>query len=172
VKVHPENAETIATLIEATFKKVYPTAAFNYAWFDKELKESRSHSDDFSIVAFLSLMAITIACIGLLGIATYTSKMRQKEVGIRKIMGAEVKAIVFLLSKDFMKLLLIAGLVALPIAYILGSAFLQEFAYRISVDWKILGGSAIFIMLLGLLTISSQTLKVATDNPVKSLRNE
>jgi len=98
--------------------------------------------------------------------------VREKEVSIRKVMGANVRTVVVLLSKDLILLLLIAGVIAMPIGYLLSSSFLMEFAHRISVDWKILSVSLVMVVVLGLSTVISQTLKVAIANPVNSLRNE
>ncbi|MDQ3683005.1 MAG: ABC transporter permease, partial [Bacteroidota bacterium] len=135
INILPQNGSAIIAAAQPIFKKLFPETPFIYSWLDKELKnvgansDMGAKSDEFSIVVFLAVMAITIACIGLLGIATYTARIRQKEVGIRKIMGASVKAIVMLLSKDFIKLLLIASAIALPAGYIVSSNFLYEFAY-------------------------------------------
>jgi len=178
INILPQNGSAIVAAAQPMFKRLYPESTFIYSWLDKELKSIAANSDmgaksdEFAIVVFLAVMAITIACIGLLGIATYTARIRQKEVGIRKIMGASVKAIVMLLSKDFIKLLLIASAIALPVGYILSSSFLHEFAYRIDVGWEILVLGVLLILMLGLFTICSQTLKAAMANPVKNLRTE
>ncbi len=172
IKVTEQNRAAVIKAIQSTWKKLYNNEPFNYKWFDDELRQARDKHEDFSLIAFLAVMAITISCMGLLGIVTYSSEIRQKEVSIRKVMGAEVKSILYLISKDFVLLLVFACLFTLPLGYIIGNTFLNEFANRIAVGWEILAGSTFIIMLIGLLTILPQTLKAALANPVKSLRSE
>jgi putative ABC transport system permease protein len=172
IKIAPQHSKAVTEQLELIWKKLYPAESFRYTFFDQELKEARSYSGDFSIVAFLAVMTIAIASMGLLGIVTYASEIRRKEVGIRKVMGAPVKNIVFLLSKDFMLLIFLAGIITLPIGYFTGNVFLNGFASRITLDWKILLMGLAFIVLIGLLTICSQTIRIALTNPVKSLRTE
>jgi putative ABC transport system permease protein len=171
-QVTPESEETVASLIEQSFKEINQSNTISVKSLDKILGDARDTPQEFSVIVFLTLMAITIACIGLLGITTYTARVRQKEVSIRKILGANVNSIVYMLSKDFVWLLLIASAISLPLGYLLSGAFLEEFANRINLGWEMLAGSAFIILLIGLVTISSQTLRVATANPVDSLRND
>lgn len=117
-------------------------------------------------------MAIFIACLGLLGVVMYAIETRIKEIGIRKVIGASVSSLTLLLSRDFFKLLLIAGAVALPIGYWIGNMFLQEYIYRINIGFGLLSLGFAITLLLGLTIISSQTIKAARANPVDSLRNE
>lgn len=172
IKVSGQSRAVVLKAIQATWKKLYNTEPFNYKWFDDELRQARDKQDDFSLIVFLAIMAITISCMGLLGIVVYSSKIRQKEVSIRKVMGAEVKSILYLISKDFVLLLVFTCLFTLPLGYIISNTFLNEFANRISAGWEILAEATVIIMLIGLLIIIPQTLKAALANPVKSLRSE
>jgi putative ABC transport system permease protein len=117
-------------------------------------------------------MTILVACLGLFGLATYAGEQRTKEIGIRKVLGASVSGIVAMLSKDFLKLVMIASVIALPIAGWLMHNWLKDFAYRISVSWWILAAAAIMAIVIAIATISFQAIRAALTNPVKSLRTE
>ena len=122
-------------------------------------------------VSFTSL-AIVIACLGLFGLAAYAAEQRTKEIGIRKVLGANVSNIVGMLSKDFIVLVLIAILVAVPIAWYFMHQWLQGFAYHQSVQWWIIAAAGFGAILIAFVTISFQSVKAALTNPVKSLRSE
>ena len=109
---------------------------------------------------------------GLFGLATYATQQRVKEIGVRKILGASVTTIATLLSKDFIKLVFVSIILASPIAYFLMSKWLQEFAYRINIDWWIFIGAGIIALLIALVTVSFQAIRAGIANPVKSLRTE
>ena len=146
---------------------------FEYHFLDKQwqlfYREDKLRQSIFMIVA---LLTIIIACLGLFGLATYSAEQRIKEIGIRKVLGASVVSIVSMLSKDFLKLVLMAALLAFPIAWWAMNNWLQDFAYHINISWWIFvlaGGVAVSIAVL---TISFQAIKAAIRNPVKSLRSE
>ena len=113
-----------------------------------------------------------IACLGLFGLATYMAEQRTKEIGIRKVLGASVSTIVQMLSKDFIKLVLIACVFAIPLAWWVMNEWLQDFAFRINIAWWIFVAAALAALLIALLTVSFQAIKAALANPVKSLRTE
>ncbi len=117
-------------------------------------------------------MAIALACLGLMGLSSYTAKQRQKEIGIRKVLGAGVRQMMGLLSVEYVKLVLIAILLASPIAWIMMNQWLQDFAYHIPIHWWIFGVSGLAVILIALFTVSLQVFKAAIANPVKSLRSE
>ena len=123
-------------------------------------------------MALLLGISFSIACLGLLGMVTYNTQTRIKEVGIRKVMGAEVAQIIWLLSSDFVRLLTIAAAIALPLGYMAGYAFLISFAYHVSIGFETLGLCSGVLLLLGGLIISTRTYKAATANPVEALGNE
>jgi putative ABC transport system permease protein len=124
------------------------------------------------MLGFLAIITITLACMGLLGMVVYNTETRKKEIGIRKVMGASVAAIMTLLSRNFMRLVIIAGLIALPISYGLSYFFLNIFANRINIGFGILTVSFLGMLLLSLITIGSQIYKVAIANPVDALKSE
>ena len=119
-----------------------------------------------------AVLAIFIACLGLFGLATYMAEQRTKEIGVRKVLGASVSNIVSMLSKDFAKLVLIAAIVAFPIAWFAMNRWLQDFAYRINIGWWIFIAAAVITLLIALCTVIFQAVKAAVANPVQSLRTE
>ena len=124
------------------------------------------------IALSFSFLTILIACLGLFGLATFVAEQRTKEIGIRKVLGASVKGIVQLLSKDFIKLVLIAFVIATPVAWYAMNKWLQDFAYRINISWWMFAVAGLLVIFITLLTISFQSIKAAIANPVKSLRTE
>jgi putative ABC transport system permease protein len=118
----------------------------------------------------ICVMVLSIACLGLLGMVTFSSEIRTREVGVRKTLGASVNQLLILLSKDFFKLLIIAGCIAIPAGYLLSVLFLNNFAYHVSIGVSTLLFSFLGMLLLGAVTIGWQTIKVAMTNPVESLR--
>jgi putative ABC transport system permease protein len=146
---------------------------FEYHFLDQQW--SLFYQDDhireiiFMIVAVLTIL---IACLGLLGLATYAAEQRIKEIGIRKVLGASVTGIVAMLSKDFLKLVLIAALIAIPVAGWAMHSWLQGYAYRIDISWWIFFAATLLALLIAFCTISFQAIKAAIANPVQSLRSE
>ena len=121
---------------------------------------------------WVALATIFIACLGLFGLATYAAQQRIKEIGVRKVLGASVTGLVSLLSKDFLKLVLIADCIAFPIAWWAGNRWLQEYAYHIDIKWWFFIAAGLFAMLIALLTVSYQAIRAARTNPVTNLRME
>ena len=121
---------------------------------------------------FFSLLTIFVACLGLFGLATYTAEQRTKEIGIRKVLGASVTQVTQMISKDFLKLVLIASVIAFPVAWWAMNKWLQNFAYRINMSWWVFAVAGLSALLIALLTVSFQAIKAAIANPVKSLRTE
>jgi putative ABC transport system permease protein len=124
------------------------------------------------IFLIMAVLAIIIACLGLFGLATYAAEQRIKEIGIRKVLGASVRGIIAMLSKDFLKLVVIASIIAFPIAWFAMNKWLQDFAYRINISWWVFVIASVVAILIALLTISYQAIRAAIANPVKSLRTE
>jgi putative ABC transport system permease protein len=159
--------------IEKAYKQIYPEEDFTYTFFDEtiaKMYESELHTA--RLLKWASGLAIFISCLGLLGLVIYTTNTRTKEIGIRKILGASVAAIVSILSKDFMQLVLLAFVIAAPIAGWATYKWLQDFAYRTTMSWWIFALSGLSMMVLAVITLSIQTIKAAVANPVKSLRTE
>jgi putative ABC transport system permease protein len=146
---------------------------FEYRFLDESLNNMYKDEQRIgSIVRYASILSIFIACMGLFGLATLVVARRTKEIGIRKVLGADVKGLVGLLSKDFIVLVAIAALIAFPVAWWALNKWLQDFAYRISIEWWVFIVAAATALLIALLTVSVQAIKAAVANPVKSLRTE
>ena len=132
----------------------------------------RAEHKTSQIFTTFSIISIFIACLGLLGLASFTAERRTKEIGIRKVMGASTTGIIFLLSKEFIKWVLIANIIAWPIAFYIMTNWLEDFAYRINFPYWILFASALIAMFIAIITVISQALKAANSNPVNSLKYE
>jgi len=173
VKTKPNKTpEAIATLTQF-YKKYEASTAMQYEFVDQGLaNQYRSEQKTGQIVLYFSVLAIIVSGLGLFGLSIYTIGQRIKEIGIRKVLGASVSSIVTLLSKDFLKLILIAILIASPVAWYAMHWWLQDFAYKINVGWWIFLVSGGLVIILALLTVSFQSIRAALMNPVKSLRSE
>ncbi len=173
VKVNPNNINDKLKEIENVWHKYAGNQAFEYVFFDEQFaKAYAAEKRTGIIVTVFSILAILIACLGLLGLAAFTTEQRTKEVGIRKILGASVPGIVILLLKDFAKWVLISNIIAWPIAYFALNKWLEDFAYRIDLTiWAFVAASMIAIF-IAIFTVSYQSIRAATANPVKSLRYE
>lgn len=172
LKVAKGAEQSIIPRLEKTWKKLYPHQPFEAEWFDKELYQRHLHKDDLMFMGLLTGMSLSIACLGLLGMVIYTTQNRLKEVGIRRVMGAKVWQVILTISKGFIGLLLLSVCIGLPLGYLAGLQFLQQYTYRIPVSFSILAGSAAALLGLGALTIAWQTYRAALTNPAKSLRTE
>ncbi|MEL7006039.1 MAG: FtsX-like permease family protein, partial [Bacteroidota bacterium] len=172
LKLKPENLPETISLIEKTVNE-YSSYPFEYQFMDAEF--DRMYKSDIKlgkIFGFFTVLSIIVASLGLFGLAAFTAKQRTKEIGIRKVLGASVKAIVALIAKDFVKMVVIGFLLALPLAWYINDLWLQDYAYRIELQWWIFGVAGIIAIVLSIFTISSQSLKASMANPVDSLRNE
>ncbi|MFN8353099.1 MAG: ABC transporter permease [Spirosomataceae bacterium] len=159
--------------LETAFKKVVPNAAFEYVFLDQHLNNLYQAERRISkVVTLFAGLAILVACLGLFGLATFSAEVRTKEIGIRKVMGASVLSIINLLSKDFLKLIVLAILIASPVAYYFLSSWLQNFAYHIHIEWWIFLLAGLSVIAIALLTVSYQSVRAALMNPVKSLKTE
>ncbi|TMI80779.1 MAG: FtsX-like permease family protein [Bacteroidetes bacterium] len=164
--------KTIAAIGNA-WKEVYPEEDFSYEFFDESIaKFYKKEQDTANFLNWSTGLAIFISCLGLLGLVIYTTTQRTKEIGVRKVLGASVPQIVSLLSKDFIQLVLVAFVIAAPVAWWAMHKWLEDFAYRTKISWWIFGLSGIAMVLVALLTLSIQTIRSATASPVKSLRTE
>ena len=125
-----------------------------------------------TILGIFAGLTIFVACLGLFGLVTFTAEQRTKEIGVRKVLGATITGIVSLLSKDFLKLVFIAFIIASPVAWFIMNKWLQDFAYRINISWWMFAVAGFIVIIIALLTVSSQAIKAAIANPVESLRTE
>jgi putative ABC transport system permease protein len=173
IKVAGNNMTAAVAHIESVWKKFVPNTPFEYTFLDDNFDRLyRSENRQGSIFTLFSCIAIFIACLGLFGLSAFAISQRIKEIGIRKVIGASVTSIVTLLSKDFLKLVAIASLIAFPLAWYAMNSWLQDFAYRSNIPWWIFAAAGIIAVVIALVTISFQAIKAATANPVKSLRSE
>ena len=173
VKIEANNtAQTLAS-IESAWQSILPADPFEYHFLD-ELFNNQYESEEQFEDLFLSfaLLAIFISCLGLLGLAAYSTIQRKREIGIRKIVGASISSIVNLLSKEFIKLVAIAFIISAPIAWYLMHGWLEDFAYKIDIKWWMFVVAGLGSMVIALVTVSFQAIKAATSNPVESLRTE
>lgn len=158
---------------EAIFKKYNPEYPFNYKFVDQEYAvKFDDEKRTGQMVSLFTLLTIFISCLGLFGLASYMAENRIKEIGIRKVLGASVQSITTLLSKDFLKLVLISIVFAVPFSWYFMSKWLEDFAYRITISWWTFAIAGVLAMAIALITVSYQAVKAALSNPVKSLRTE
>jgi len=174
IRLKPQiNVEKAIPKIETVIKSNNPGYPFNYIFTDEEFdKQFKSETLIGKLSRVFSLLAIIISCLGLFGLATYTAERRTKEIGIRKVLGASVAGITGLLSKDFLRLVLISALIAFPLSWWFMHKWLQNYAYRISINWWVFIVAGVLALLIALITISFQSIRAAVANPVKSLRTE
>lgn len=150
-----------------------PGQPFSYSFMDDDFNNIYRAEQRISRISItFSLLAIFIACLGLFGLVTYATEQRTKEIGIRKVLGASIQNLVRMLSKDFLKLVLISALIAFPVAWWAMNRWLEDFAYRISISWWIFIAAGLIATAIALVTVSLQAIKAALSNPVKSLRTE
>lgn len=159
--------------LEQTWKRFFPETPYDFTFLDENFDRLyKAENRQGTLFTTFSCLAIFIACLGLFGLSAFTINQRVKEIGIRKVLGASVGTIVQLISKDFLKLVVIAAVIAFPIAWYAMKTWLQDFAYRVDINWWIFIAAAIIAVLIALVTISFQAIKAAIANPVKSLRTE
>jgi putative ABC transport system permease protein len=173
IKVAGNNIPDALASVEKTWKKYLPEIPYQYNFLDERfatLYESEQRQG--TIFTVFACIAIFIACLGLFGLSAFSITQRIKEIGVRKVLGANVSSIVTLLSKDFLKLVMIASVIAFPIAWYAMTHWLRDFAYRINIHWWVFILSAILALIVALATVSFQAIKAAIANPVKSLRTE
>ncbi|SEI53647.1 putative ABC transport system permease protein [Dyadobacter sp. SG02] len=173
VKTNGRDAAQVIAGVEKLWKQYNADAPFAYTFLDQTYNHLYKSEQRLGVLFnFFSIVAILISCLGLFGLATYTARVKTKEVGIRKVMGATVAGIVQLLVKDFIGSVLIAILIATPLAWYGLNKWLQGYAYRIDAEWWMFALAGLIAVLIALVTVSSQSIKTALTNPVKSLRSE
>ena len=161
--------------VEAEYNKIYTSGdePFDPKFYDQTIAQFYEKERKMSqLLNTATGIAILISCLGLFGLVAFSTAQRTKEIGIRKVLGASVQQIVGLLSKDFLKLVILSILIASPIAYYFMDKWLQDFAYRIDISWWIFALAGIVAIVIALLTVSYQAIRAALANPVKSLRTE
>ena len=173
IRLNTNEVQSHITTLENLYKKTFQGNTFEYFFADENYnKQYKSEIQYGTIFTVASSLAIFIACLGLFGLAMFSVEQKTKEIGIRKILGASVTNITTLLSKDFLKLVGIAFIIAVPLAWLGMNKWLQDFAYRIEISWWLFALAGLLAMSIALLTIGYQAVKIALANPVKSLRTE
>ena len=176
VKTSNDNHETINQVIEkseAAWNNFYPDEPFNYSFLDNRIESFYSSEKNNSLFLFwASLCTIFLSCMGILGLAIFSTNQKIKEIGIRKVNGAKVSEILMLLNKDFVKWVVIAFIIATPIAWYAMNQWLENFAYKTELSWWVFALAGLLALGVALLTVSWQSWKAATSNPVEALRYE
>jgi putative ABC transport system permease protein len=178
VALQPQNAKgttwkTAISKVTNAYKQLYPEDDFEYTFLDESIAKFYTAEQNISkLLIWATGLAIFISCLGLLGLAIYITNQRTKEIGIRKVVGATVAQIITLLSKDFLKLIIVAFIIAVPVAWYGANAWLQNFAYRTGLSWWVFLAGGVIMFLIALLILCLRTFKAATTNPVNSLRTE
>jgi putative ABC transport system permease protein len=169
----PGNINRLVQDVQNEWHKLNPNEPFEYSFLDADfLKNYEAESRLSALVGYFTMIAIVISCLGLFGLATFSAEQRTKEIGIRKVLGASVTGVVALLSKDFLKLVGIAVVIASPLAWYIMNRWLQDFAYKTSIGFSVFAITTLVAMMIAVITISFQAIRAALSNPVKSLRTE
>jgi putative ABC transport system permease protein len=172
-KIRTANMKETIAFINNTWNKFSPGYPLDYKFMDDTYGQMYKAEEKLaSLLWIFTLMAIVVGCMGLFGLAAFSAEQRTKEIGIRKVLGASVTSITTLLSKDFVKLVLIAFVVAFPVAWWAMNKWLEDFEYRINISWWIFPLAAIIALLVAIITVSFQAIRAALSNPVNSLRTE
>jgi len=173
VRIAPGNPSGAVQAVQAIWKKFFPDQPLDYSFLDESFNELYKQDRQASLLmTVFAVIAVVISCMGLFSLVTFTAGQKAKEISIRKVLGASVSHIVTLVSRDFLILIVMAILLASPLAYLAMQKWLQEFAYRIELNWWVFALAGTFALLIALLTISVQSIKAALASPVKSLRSE
>ena len=173
VKMKAYDMQQTLSVIEKKWQETYPEWMYTYSFVDDRIEQTyHSEKRTFQLMGYFSLLTIFIACLGLCGLASYTTKRRFKEIGVRKVLGASISQIISLLSKDFIKWVLVANIIAWPVAWYAMDKWLQHFAFHTELSWWIFTTSAICTIVIALLTVSWQSFIAATRAPVDSLKYE
>ncbi len=173
VRINTKNIPSVINSIQTKWISMTSGQPFNYTFMDADFNNIyTSEQQTGKLFITFAVFAIFIGCLGLFGLVTYAAEQRTKEIGVRKVLGASVGGIVAMLSKDFAKLVLIASVIAFPVAWWAMHQWLQSFAYRVSISWWIFIVAGVLAIIIALLTVSLQAMKAALANPVKSLRTE
>ncbi len=173
IRIQSDNLQASIAEIELVFKKIFPDNSFEYFFLEDRFKNQYRDDTRFGkIVSIFTVLAIIISCLGLIGLSSYTAVQRTKEIGIRKVLGASLVSIVSLLSVDFFKLIVVATLMSIPIAYFAMQNWLETYAYRIPLGWMLFALPIVMILLIAAVTMSFQIIKTSMTNPADTLKYE
>jgi putative ABC transport system permease protein len=173
VKINGANAASTIASIRDVWNKHFRADPFDYFFLDEFFNHQYEENQRFGqVFGLFAILAIGIACFGLLGLSAFSILQRTKEIGVRKVLGASVNSLLFALSKEFLVLVIVAFIIAIPVILMAMHSWLQGFAYRTGLPWWIYAAAGALAILIALLTVGFQALKVALANPIKSLRTE
>lgn len=173
IKINTSKTKEALLHVEKTFREFDKISPFEVSFLNQNFAQQYKAEKKQGILSFyFAVISVLLACLGLFGLAAFTAQQRVKEIGVRKILGATVGSIFILLNKDFIKLVLIASIIAIPSAIFLMNKWLQNFAYTIEINWWVFAGSSLIALFIAVLTVSYQAIKAALMNPVKSLKTE
>ncbi len=173
IRMTTQNISNTMNHIQKIWQTILPDYPLKYQFYDEWFDQMYRNEEKFAgAISIFAILAIVISCIGILGLAIYNAERRTKEIGIRKVLGASVSGILYMLSKDFAKWIIVANIIALPIGYFAVNQWLQDFAYRTKISWWTFMLAGMLALAIALLTVSWQVVRTATANPVKSIRYE
>jgi putative ABC transport system permease protein len=173
VHTRPGDPAKVLLALQAAWHRLDPNEPFEYSYLDEDFQKNYASEDRLSaMIGYFTVMAILISCLGLFGLASFSAEQRIREIGIRKVLGASVSGIVVLLSLDFMKLVGLAMLIASPVAYLIMHRWLQDFAYKVPIDWMVFAITFVCTLLITILTIGVQAVRAGLANPVGALRRD
>ena len=173
IKYNTDNLQQTLASLESLHAKLNPAFPFEYKFMDDEYnKLYKSESTFYKLSTFFSILAILISCLGLFGLVIFTAEQRTKEIGMRKVLGASIVAITSLITRDFIKLILLGIVIGVPIAWYFMNKWLANYEYRIEMPWSAFIATGVLIISVALFTISFEAIKAALSNPIKSLRSE
>ncbi|GAB3895756.1 ABC transporter permease [Spirosoma agri] len=173
VRIQPAKTTDALAFIKSVYQTFDPTATLDFHFLDENFsKQYKAEQKQGEVLLTFTMLAVLIACLGLFGLAAFAAEQRTKEIGVRKVLGASVSSIVVMLSRDFLKLVLIAVVLATPVAWFAMHRWLQNFAYKVNIEWWVFAVAGVLAIGIALLTVSFQSVKAALMNPVKSLRSE
>jgi ABC-type antimicrobial peptide transport system permease subunit len=173
VKTAPGKMTEAISSLQSSFAKVLPELPLHFDFVDEQYaKKYKSESLTSRLANYFALISILVSCLGLLGLATFMAEQKTKEIGIRKVLGATTLSIIGLLSKDFIKLVIVALLISVPVSYFFMTSWLQNFAYSIDIQWWFFALSGLIAVMVAVLTVGMQSIRAAVANPIKSLQSE
>jgi putative ABC transport system permease protein len=173
LKIASKNIPATIAAVENKWKVLIPQRPFSYVFVDDNFNKQYSTEDRFGkLFMYFAVLAIFISCLGLLGLASYSTLQRTREIGIRKVLGASIAGIVNMLSAEFLQLVLIAALIAFPLSWYGAHIWLKGYAYKVNVGWMVFAVAGLLAFMIAILTVSFQAIKASLANPVKSLRSE
>jgi putative ABC transport system permease protein len=173
LKLQQGKAQPIVSRLESEWKKLDSFSDFTYFFVDEDFnRQYQGVERTLFLISLFAIVAVVISCSGIFALSAIAAQQRTKEIGVRKVLGASVSNVVTLLSRDFIKLVLIAIVFATPLAWYSMDSWLQDFAYRIGLDWWIFTLAGVLAIAIAFITIGAQAVKAALNNPIKSLRND